>query len=184
MNAPLQHIPASLPARHTVDYDAHGYVRKKSFEIFEPDEANIGRVMRTAYQMVFEMLRRGSRWGVVVTVAYLNTLTWKQMKALNAHCGDLERQAKWHGRPLSKDSWRHLFVAGYRNDSTTVPNFRGDGFIVLGGSSRDLTRREFSDVMQMIEEWGRDHDPPIQWSDPAWRSLVEAEKQARPLQAA
>ena len=161
--------------RYTVEHDAHGYVKHKRFEIFEPDEVGIGRVMRAIYRMVFEMLRRGTKWGVEVQIRYLNLITWKQMCALNAHCGDLEKQAQWHGRKLGKDSWRHLFIAGYRQDSITVPNFTGDGFIVLGGSSRELTRREFSDVMQLIEEWGRDQNPPIQWSDPNWKSLQEAE---------
>lgn len=79
-------------------------------------------------------------------------MTDKQRRMLNAVCGDLAAQITWHGNRLSKDDYRHLFsgtALGWR----MMPAYdRGEGaagFIMLGGSSLDLSRTQAADAITM-----------------------------------
>jgi hypothetical protein len=72
-------------------------------------------------------------------------MTDQQRKMLNAVCGCLADQLPWHGFRLSKDDYRHILagtILGWR----TFPGIdRGEGapgFIMLGGSSLDLSREQ------------------------------------------
>ena len=76
-------------------------------------------------------------------------LTEKQRKILNAACGDLSAQIKWHGFRLTKDDWRHL-LAGTFLGWRMMPGIdmgEGPSFIMLGGSSLDLKKGPCSDAI-------------------------------------
>lgn len=101
-------------------------------------------------------------------------MTDKQRRMLNAVCGDLAAQLKWHGNRLSKDDWRHLFagtVLGWR----MMPAYdRGEGaagFIMLGGSSLNLSRTQAADAITMGLHVGDDPEsqgidsPRVRWCD-------------------
>lgn len=67
-----------------------------------------------------------------------------QRNLLNAACGDLADQIRWHGNRLSKDDWRHLIagtVLGWRMmPAVDRGEGKAQGFIMLGGSSMDLDK--------------------------------------------
>ena len=79
-------------------------------------------------------------------------ITEPQRKMLNAVSGCLSAQIRWHGRMLSKDSWRH-FLSGMAAGFLTVPAYdRGDGqvgFVMLGKSSLRLTKTQAIDAITM-----------------------------------
>jgi len=93
--------------------------------------------------------------------------TLDQNAKLNAMCGDVSAQVEWHGQWLSKDDWRHMFVASYRKGQKVVPGIDG-GFVVLGASSRDLRVKECADVIEIIYAFGSEHD--VEWSEPMERA--------------
>lgn len=100
---------------------------------------------------------------VMVTVdEFKSRRSLDQNRKLNAMCGDLAEQVKWHGQMLSKDDWRHMFVAAYRKEQRVVPGFDG-GFIVLGASSRGLTVPECIDVIEMMFAFGAEKG--VRWSE-------------------
>ena len=95
-----------------------------------------------------------------------------QRRMLNAACGDLADQIIWHGQRLSKDDWRHFLcgnVLGWR----MIPGFDlgegAPGFIMLGGSSKDLSKEQATDVITMAFAIGDVPDdqgltsPPVRW---------------------
>lgn len=101
-------------------------------------------------------------------------ITEEQRKLLNSLCGDLSAQVRWHGRRLSKDSWRHL-LSGTAKGWIMVPGIdRGEGnpgFIMLGGSSLTLTKDQATEAITMgfhigdnPGEQGLDC-PPVRWND-------------------
>ena len=113
-------------------------------------------------------------------------MTRDQQKRMNAMCGDLERQirltpsgnyinaqdARMEGcRQLDKDSWRWIFCGTYKGWKT-VPAIEGNGFVMLGASSRDLTVEECGDVMTMIEAFGVERG--VTFSDPSEAAAVAA----------
>lgn len=105
-------------------------------------------------------VRQGN--AVALSCRKLDTRTLEQNARLNAMCQDVARQVIWHGQRLSKDDWRHVFVASYRKGQRAVPGIDG-GFVVLGASSRDLSIAECSDVMEIIAAFGAEHK--VKWSD-------------------
>lgn len=101
-------------------------------------------------------------------------MTDKQRRMLNAVCGDLAAQLSWHGNRLSKDDYRHLF-SGMALGWRMMPAYdRGEGaagFVMLGGSSLDMTRTQACDAITMGLHVG-DHPEeqriqaqPVQWCD-------------------
>ena len=119
-------------------------------------------------------------------------MTRDQQKRLNAMCGDLERQVRLSpsgryvhrrallvgGEPvgivLDKDSWRWMFCGTYKG-SKFVPALEGHGFILLGGSSRDLNVEDASNVIEMISAFGNERD--VEWTDPEEIAAREAYEQ-------
>lgn len=97
-----------------------------------------------------------------------------QRRMLNAVCGDLSRQIRWHAHRLSKDDFRHLLagtILGWR----MMPGVdRGEGaapWIMIGGSSLQLTRSQAADAITQGLAIGDDPSSqgieakPVVWSD-------------------
>jgi hypothetical protein len=79
-------------------------------------------------------------------------ITEEQRRTLNAACGDLSAQVVWHGFRLSKDDWRHLLAGMARNRRLVPAPDMGDGeqqFILLGGSSKELSKAQASDALTL-----------------------------------
>ena len=114
-------------------------------------------------------------------------MTRDQQKRLNAMCGDLEKQVRLNlegryihrtklkggdlGRVLDKDSWRWMFCGTYKGNKF-VPAIEGYGFILLGGSSRDLSVEDASNVIEMLFAFGGERD--VEWTDPDEQSALNA----------
>lgn len=99
-------------------------------------------------------------------------LTEQQRKILNAACGDLAGQIVWHGNRLSKDDWRHFIsgtVLGWRMMPAYDMGTGAPGFIMLGGSSLDLSKKQCIDAITMAFHIGDDpasqglKSPPVRW---------------------
>ena len=77
-------------------------------------------------------------------------LTEQQRKVFNAACGDLAQQVKWYGNRLSKDDWRH-FISGTVLGWRMLPGINhgegAPGFVILGGSSLDLSKPQYSEAL-------------------------------------
>lgn len=104
--------------------------------------------------------------------AWTEMLTEQQRKILNAACGDLSSQIHWHGNRLSKDDWRHLIagtVLGWRMMPAIDRGEGAPGFIMLGGSSLNLTKEQCIDAITMAFHIGDDpasqglNDSPVRW---------------------
>lgn len=107
-------------------------------------------------------------------------MTHKQQKMLNACCGDLAQQIQWHGNRLSKDDYRHLF-SGMALGWRMMPAYdRGEGaagFVMLGGSSLNMSKTQAADAITMALHVG-DHPEeqnlkckPVRWCDAVLRGL-------------
>lgn len=85
-----------------------------------------------------------------MTESWQEMLTTQQRKIFNAACGDLAQQITWHGFRLSKDDWRHFIsgtVLGFRL-LPGIPQGEGaPGFVMLGGSSLDLSKPKCSEAI-------------------------------------
>lgn len=103
-----------------------------------------------------------------------DTMSAAQRRLLNAACGDLSRQLKWHGFKLSHEGWRHFF-AGCVLGNQALPAWDfGDGrqgVIFIGRSSKELSKSNATDCITMAFMLGDDPSsqkidaPPVDWCD-------------------
>ena len=100
--------------------------------------------------------------GYVLTVQE-PTRTIEQNARLWPMLSDVSRQVEWHGRKLSDEDWKHVFTAGLRK-LDVVPNLDGTGFVALGQSTSKMGKRQFSDLIELIFEFGARHG--VRWSEP------------------
>ncbi len=85
-----------------------------------------------------------------------------QNAALWAMLGDVSRQVDWYGRKLSPEDWKNVFSASLRK-LEVVPNLDGTGFVALGQSTSKMTKREFSDLLALIDAFAAERG--VVWSD-------------------
>ncbi len=66
---------------------------------------------------------------------------------------DISVQAKHHGLTLSPEDWKVLFVSALKQESRVVPNLESTGLVTLGTSSSDLSKSEFSDLIELMHAY-------------------------------
>ena len=111
--------------------------------------------MKQTFHLVHDEARRRA-WaaigkapqGHVVTIAE-PTRNLEQNALLWAMLHEISEQVDWHGRKLSPEDWKHVFSSSLRR-LDVVPNLEGTGFVALGLSTSKMTRREFSDLIELI----------------------------------
>ena len=85
--------------------------------------------------------------GFVVTVAE-PTRNLEQNAALWAILHEISEGVDWHGRKLSPEDWKNVFTASLKR-MDVVPNLEGTGFVALGQSTSSMSKREFSDLLEL-----------------------------------
>lgn len=100
--------------------------------------------------------------GYTVTVAE-PTRNLEQNARMWAMLADISRQVVWHGRKLSQEDWKHMFSSSLRR-LDVVPNIDGTGFVALGLSTSRMSKREMSDLIELMTAFGAERD--VMWSDP------------------
>lgn len=89
------------------------------------------------------------------------TRNLEQNAAMWAMLGDISKQVVWHGRKLSAESWKHVFSSALKKQDV-VPNLDGTGFVVLGLSTSSMSKREMSDLLELMAAFGAEHN--VTWS--------------------
>ena len=80
---------------------------------------------------------------------------------------DVARCVDWYGRKLTDHEWKDVFTAALRK-SEVVPGLDG-GFVVLGQKTSTMTKRQFSDLIELMYQFGATHG--VTWTDPKeWRA--------------
>jgi hypothetical protein len=62
----------------------------------------------------------------------------------------------WHGRKLSPDDWKMVFTASLKK-MDVVPNLDNTGFVALGLSTSKMSKRELSDLLELVYAFGAEH---------------------------
>jgi hypothetical protein len=70
---------------------------------------------------------------------------------------DIAMQLQWHGQKLKPSDWKLIFMDALMLELRTVPNLDDTGFVSLGQSSSDLSKQEFSDLLELIAAFGANH---------------------------
>ena len=86
-----------------------------------------------------------------------------QNAKLWAVLSDVSRQVDWHGQRLTKEEWKDVMTAALKRQKV-VPGLDG-GFVVLGTSTRRMSKQEFSDLLELIQAFGAEQG--VEWGDTA-----------------
>jgi len=97
------------------------------------------------------------------------TRTLEQNARMWATLTDISEQVVWHGLKLTPEEWKHVFTATLKGQKT-VPNLEGTGFIILGQSTRAMSKKEFSNLLELAYAFGAEQG--VKWSETAKTELI------------
>lgn len=80
------------------------------------------------------------------------TRNLEQNAKLWAMLSEVARQVEWYGRKLTAEDWKHVFTASLAKQDV-VPGIDG-GFVVLGKSTSNMSKREFAELIELIYAFG------------------------------
>jgi hypothetical protein len=69
---------------------------------------------------------------------------------------EISNQVMWYGRKLSPDDWKHVFTSSMKK-MDVVPNLENTGFVALGLSTSKMSKRELSDLLELVYAFGAEH---------------------------
>ena len=75
-----------------------------------------------------------------------NSLMWVLL-------GEISKQVDWYGHKLSSEDWKDIFTASLRK-CRTVPGLDYGTVVPLGMRTSDMTKAEFSDLLELIFAFG------------------------------
>ena len=75
---------------------------------------------------------------------------------------DVADQVVWHGQKLTPENWKDVFTAALKR-AKVVPGLDG-GFVVCGQRSSSMSKREFSELLELMMAFGAEHG--VMWSEP------------------
>ena len=73
---------------------------------------------------------------------------WAMLRAI-------ARGIPWHGQHLKPEEWKDVFTAALKRQKV-VPGLEG-GFVVLGSSTRRMTKQELSELMELMAAFAVEH---------------------------
>lgn len=97
------------------------------------------------------------------------TRTLEQNARMWATLTDISKQVVWHDLKLAPEEWKHVFTATLKGQKT-VPNLDGTGFIILGQSTRAMSKKEFSNLLELAYAFGAEQG--VKWSETAKTELI------------
>lgn len=104
-------------------------------------------------QQIWPLIKLSIMYGQRIVVEVRpETRTLAQNSRLWAMLADISKQVKWYGRKLTPENWKDLLTAAlYKHE--VVPGIDG-GFVVLGLSTRKMTKPEMCELQDLIEAFG------------------------------
>ena len=111
------------------------------------------------------IIRRGLAAGAVIVTLGRETRTAEQNAKLWPMLTDVSKQVEWYGQMLSPEDWKHIFTSSLLKQRA-VPGLDG-GIVVLGQSTSRMSKRLFSNLIELIYAFGTEHE--VVWSQPGAR---------------
>jgi hypothetical protein len=97
----------------------------------------------------------------MVCVIKQRTRTLDQNALLWALLTDISKQVNWHGQYLTPEEWKCVMSASLKKQRV-VPAVDG-GFVVIGQSTSKMGKREMSELCELIQAFGAEHE--VKWSE-------------------
>ena len=119
------------------------------------------------------MIRHGLKAGPVLLKLGRPKRSDEQSRLMWSWLTDLSNQVPHYGVKLSAEDYKCLLTVCLRRQRS-VPNVDGDGFVVLGDSTRKMTVKEMTELLDLIRHYG--DSKQVQWTIPPEGSALETVK--------
>lgn len=80
-----------------------------------------------------------------------------------AMLSDVASQVIWYGLKLTAEDWKDVLSASLRKEMRTVPNVDGNGLVVLGMRTSQMSMRELGELIELIYAFGASRE--VKWSE-------------------
>lgn len=99
---------------------------------------------------------------MLLVVTEADTRSLDQNAKLWPMLSDISKQVEWHGMKLKPEEWKDMFSASLKQQKV-VPGIDGGGFVVVGMSTKKMSKKVFSDLIEIIYAFGSERC--VRWSD-------------------
>ena len=120
---------------------------------------------------ISQMINKGLFAGEVVCTLSRPLRTPKQNDKLHPIIRDVKTQVEWMNL-ITEDEWRQFFT-GIIQGQKPVPIPEGE-IIMVGGSSRELKKKQMSDCIEYIYAFGSERQ--VKWSEPSLKLYSETQE--------
>ena len=124
-------------------------------------------------QQVCALINKGLFKGPVEVILRRPLRSISQNRKLHPMIRDIKTQVKWMGLATEKE-WRQFFC-GIIQGQKPVPTPEG-GIIMIGGSSKDLSKEQMSDCIEYMYAFGSERH--VAWGEPSLQLYSEYKEAA------
>lgn len=124
--------------------------------------------MKQVYYLTHSMARQmamkavaEAQPGMIVTIQEQRR-SMQQNAMMWALLTELAEQVEWHGQKLTPENWKDMCTAAIKRQQV-VPGIDG-GFVVMGTSTRRMTKPEMNELIEFIYAFGAQHG--VEFSEP------------------
>lgn len=110
-----------------------------------------GMARRRAHGLV-----EAAPWGSRVEIKG-SRRTLPQNDRMWAMLTDIALQREHGGKRYTPDQWKVIFMSACGRETQFIPSLDGTGFIPWGQSSRDLSKQEMTDMIELMLSWGAEN---------------------------
>ena len=86
----------------------------------------------------------------------------EQNAKLWAMLNDVSKQVVYHDKRLSTEDWKSLFTGSLRGFEL-MPSIEGDGYVMLGETTSNMSKKRFTELIEMIYSFGAENQ--VVWSE-------------------
>lgn len=85
-----------------------------------------------------------------------------QNAKLWAMLANVSKQVSYYGKTLSTEDWKSLFTGSLRGFEL-MPSIEGDGYVMLGETTSNMSKKRFTELIEMIYSFGAENQ--VVWSE-------------------
>ncbi len=135
-----------------------------TLEVTATKGSDIRAIFTKAWNLAGNIIESGDALELAIKPVK-NTRSLAQNSLLWALLKDISEQVIWHGYRLTKEEWKCLLTASWKKQRS-VPNIEGNGFVVVGVSTRKLSVKQKAELLEVITAFGNEQG--VKFSAPKW----------------
>lgn len=123
-----------------------------------PRQSDLRSQMTKAWEYACQMMTESAdSKSIKVTLQTASIRSLDANAAMWAALTDISERVLWHGLRLTAEEYKDLLSAGLVK-AKVVPNIEGNGFVILGQRTSQMSIKEMGELLELIHAFGAEHD--------------------------